>query len=100
MVILSVFVEKVSYVSQCFQALLDSGAHVDAKDRFGYTALMLAAQKGHDTVVTLLINRGMGNKTDRGRLVHVHFLHNLVGFQASVNFYTIALLSTEVCGFK
>lgn len=37
--------------------LLGSGADVNARDRYGQTALMLAAQAGHSEVVEILIAR-------------------------------------------
>ena len=38
--------------------LLDGGCEIDALDRYGQTALMLAALRGHVDVVRLLIQRG------------------------------------------
>jgi ankyrin repeat protein len=38
--------------------LLTAGADVDAKDRYGQTALMLAATHGHDGVVGILLAHG------------------------------------------
>lgn len=38
--------------------LLDSGASIDALDRYGQTAIMKAAHGGHTEVVRLLIERG------------------------------------------
>jgi ankyrin repeat protein len=40
------------------KALLDKGAEVDAKFRYGATALFKAAERGHTEVVKLLIERG------------------------------------------
>jgi len=40
------------------RALLHSGADVNARDRFGQTALMLAAHHGHAALVGLLIEHG------------------------------------------
>jgi ankyrin repeat protein len=40
------------------KALLDKGADVDAKFRYGATALFKAAERGHTEVVKLLIERG------------------------------------------
>jgi uncharacterized protein len=40
------------------RALLDRGADVDARDRHGQTALMLAAHAGHREVVEALVARG------------------------------------------
>jgi ankyrin repeat protein len=37
------------------RALLQSGADINAKDRYGHTALMLAAHHGHPALVDLLI---------------------------------------------
>ena len=39
-------------------ALLQSGSDVNARDRFGQTALMLAAHHGHAALVGLLIEHG------------------------------------------
>lgn len=38
--------------------LLEAGQDVDAKDRYGQTALMLAATHGHDDVVRVLLAHG------------------------------------------
>jgi ankyrin repeat protein len=38
--------------------LLDAGVAVDARDRYGQTALMLAAHRGHAALVTTLIDAG------------------------------------------
>lgn len=38
--------------------LVDGGCPIDARDRYGQTALMLAAQAGHLAAVALLIERG------------------------------------------
>jgi ankyrin repeat protein len=38
--------------------LIRAGADVDARDRYGQTALMLAAQRGHHEIVELLVARG------------------------------------------
>ena len=40
------------------RALLQSGAGVNARDRYGQTALMLAAHRGHAAIVELLIEHG------------------------------------------
>lgn len=39
------------------KALLDGGCDVNAKDKDGYTPLMMAAAKGHDDVIRLLLMR-------------------------------------------
>jgi uncharacterized protein len=40
--------------------LLALGADVDARDRYGQTALMLAAHRGHLELVMLLVDHGAG----------------------------------------
>jgi len=40
------------------ELLLKKGANVNAKDKYGGTALMYAAVKGHKEVVELLIENG------------------------------------------
>jgi ankyrin repeat protein len=40
------------------RVLLRDGADVDARDRHGQTALMLAAHAGHDAVVAVLLEHG------------------------------------------
>ena len=40
------------------QTLLSHGADVDARDRYGQTALMLAALHGHDAIVAMLLAAG------------------------------------------
>jgi outer membrane protein assembly factor BamB len=40
------------------KALLDAGVFVDAKNRYGATALFFAADKGHVSMVELLLSRG------------------------------------------
>lgn len=40
------------------RALLQSGADVNARDRYGQTALMLAAHRGHAAIVEVLIEHG------------------------------------------
>ena len=39
-------------------ALLERGDDVDSRDRYGQTALMLAARSGHDEVVEVLVAHG------------------------------------------
>ncbi|MDH3240362.1 MAG: ankyrin repeat domain-containing protein [Alphaproteobacteria bacterium] len=39
-------------------AQIEAGADVDAKDKFGQTALMLAAPRGHEAIVRRLIEAG------------------------------------------
>ena len=49
--------------------LLDKGASVDEADDRGRTALMIAAERGHDAIVDLLMSRGAtANRRDRGGL--------------------------------
>ncbi|HEU4688311.1 MAG TPA: alpha/beta fold hydrolase, partial [Vicinamibacterales bacterium] len=43
---------------EVMQQLLDAGAHIDYRDRFGDTALMAAARSGSLEAVTLLVSRG------------------------------------------
>ncbi|HLE72469.1 MAG TPA: ankyrin repeat domain-containing protein, partial [Vicinamibacteria bacterium] len=40
------------------KALLDAGVPVDAKNRYGATALFFAADRGHLPLIQLLIERG------------------------------------------
>ena len=40
------------------QALIDAGANVDAKDEYGWTALMEAAARGHTATVQALLEGG------------------------------------------
>lgn len=40
------------------RALLAHGARVDARDRYGQTALMLAAHRGHEAVIGVLVDAG------------------------------------------
>ena len=44
--------------TEIVQALIDKGADVNAKDKKGATALMLASQKGYKEIVQLLITKG------------------------------------------
>ena len=43
---------------QAVRELVRSGADVDARDRHGQTALMLAAHRGHREIVELLVEAG------------------------------------------
>ena len=43
---------------EALRALLESGADVDALDRYGQTGLMLAAHKGHALIVRELVAHG------------------------------------------
>ena len=40
------------------RATIEAGVDVDSRDRYGQTALMLAAHEGHDAVVEMLIAHG------------------------------------------
>jgi ankyrin repeat protein len=40
------------------ERFLDEGAHLEARDRFGNTPLLLAARKGHTELVRFLLARG------------------------------------------
>lgn len=40
------------------RTMLNVGAAIDARDRYGQTALMLAAHRGHDALVQVLIDHG------------------------------------------
>lgn len=40
------------------RTLLDSGTDINARDRYGQTALMLAAHGGHEALVEMLIEHG------------------------------------------
>ena len=48
---------------RCVRDLLDRGADVDARDRYGQTALMIAAHAGHREVVEALIAHGANLNT-------------------------------------
>jgi uncharacterized protein len=49
--------------------LLDKGASVDEADDRGRTALMIAAERGHEAIADLLIARGAAaDRRDRGGL--------------------------------
>lgn len=43
---------------QAARTLLDEGADINALDRYGQTALMIAAHKGHLELTQLLVERG------------------------------------------
>jgi ankyrin repeat protein len=45
------------------EQLLEQGADVNAKDKDGYTALMLAAFSGHTETVKTLLDAGAARKT-------------------------------------
>jgi uncharacterized protein len=44
--------------AEAARALLQSGANINALDRYGQTALMLAAHRGHEALVETLIEHG------------------------------------------
>ena len=52
------------------QLLLEHGANLYQKDRLGYAALHLAAQREHGTVIKLLLNYGakINEKVENRRL--------------------------------
>ena len=43
---------------QVISCLLDAGAHIDDRDDRGRTALMIAAEGGHEEIADLLVSRG------------------------------------------
>ena len=43
--------------------LLNAGANIKCMDEDGYSALHLAARKGHDTMVKMLVDRGLDVNT-------------------------------------
>ncbi len=45
---------------EAVEGLLAAGVEVDARDKYGQTALMLAARHGHSSVVTALLANGAG----------------------------------------
>ena len=49
---------KKSFQADIVQALLEAGADINAKDKYGKTALMFAAANGHTAVVVLLMKAG------------------------------------------
>jgi ankyrin repeat protein len=54
---------------QAARALLQSGADINIRDRYGQTALMLAAHHGHEALVDTLIEHGADlNVTAKYRL--------------------------------
>ena len=50
---------------------INSGANVNAKDKYGYTALMLAAENGHIEIVNTLIKAGTDIKNDGRRALRL-----------------------------
>lgn len=48
----------------CVQFLLDSGANIDAVDDRGRSALLIAAQRGHSAIVSVLLQHGASNHKD------------------------------------
>jgi uncharacterized protein len=45
---------------ECLRRLLTAGADINAYDRYGQTALMIAARNGESSVVHFLLNNGAG----------------------------------------
>jgi ankyrin repeat protein len=45
---------------ECLRRLLAAGADINARDRYGQTALMIAARKGESSVVRFLLKNGAG----------------------------------------
>jgi ankyrin repeat protein len=43
---------------ECLRRLLTAGAEINARDRYGQTALMIAAHQGKSSVVRLLLENG------------------------------------------
>jgi ankyrin repeat protein len=60
--------------------LLKTGSHVDAEDKDGYTALLLAVENGHETMANLLIDEGADVNTSHGDLGKPLALASLHGF--------------------
>ena len=48
----------------CVEFLLDSGANIGAVDDRGRSALLIASQRGHSAIVSVLLERGASNHKD------------------------------------
>lgn len=75
------------------KTIVDSGIHVDARSEQGFTALMMAASKGHEEILQLLIDEGADlnavNKQGQTALQ----IARLAGRQASVDALMVAVMS-------
>jgi ankyrin repeat protein len=60
--------------------LLKTESHVDAEDKDGYTALLLAIKNGHETMANLLIDEGADVNASHGDLGRPLALASLHGF--------------------
>jgi uncharacterized protein len=64
--------------------LFHRGAHVDARDRYGQTGLILAAHAGHRDLVAVLIEHGADlNVTAKLAIVAGHRLNSSTGSRYS-----------------
>ena len=60
------------------QYLIDNGADITLKDKYGNTAFTIAAQRGHDKVVQCLIENGANLESldNHGQTALMHAAHN------------------------